>query len=71
MSHIFGVKEQKCLRGYIRENEALESQFPKLQTLSESVETLSRNRHPNLTQNEHVYTIFCRPVEIIRLLRAM
>ena len=30
-------------------------------TFSESVEPLSRNRDPNLTQNEHVYAIFCRP----------
>ena len=56
-----GVKEQKCLKGYTRRNEALESQFPKLQTFSESVETLSRNRDPNLTQNGHVYAIWCRP----------
>ena len=28
---------------------------------SESVEPLSRNCDPNMTQNEHVYTISCRP----------
>ena len=28
---------------------------------SESVEPLSRNRDPNMTQNEHVYAICCRP----------
>ena len=27
----------------------------------ESVEPLSRNRDPDMTQNEHVYTICCRP----------
>ena len=37
--------------GYRIANEALESQFSKLQTLSESVETLSRNRDPNMTKN--------------------
>ena len=42
-------------------NEALESLFQKLQTISESVEPLSRNRHPNITQNEHVCAICCRP----------
>ena len=29
--------------------------------MSESVEPLSRNRNPNMTQNEHVYAIWCRP----------
>ena len=29
LSPIFGVKEHKCLIGYTRANEALESQFPK------------------------------------------
>ena len=29
--------------------------------LSESVEPLSKNRHPNITQNEHVYAVCCRP----------
>ena len=33
---------------------------PKLLTYSESVEPLSRNRDPNMTQNEHVYAICCR-----------
>ena len=28
--------------------------------LNRLVETLSRNRATNLTQNEHVYAIFCR-----------
>ena len=37
------------------------NQFPKLQTFSELVESLLRNRDPNLTQNEHVYAICCRP----------
>ena len=32
-----------------------------MQTFLESVETLSRNRDPNLTQNEYVYAICCRP----------
>ena len=62
MSPIFGVKEQKCLvLGYSNANEALAPQFPKLLTLSESVDTLSRNRDPNVTQNEYVYAIFCPP----------
>ena len=30
------------------------------QTFSESAESLSRYRDPNLTQNEHVYEIWCR-----------
>ena len=46
---------------YRRANEALESRFPKLLRLSESVEKLSRNRDPNLNQNKHVYAVFCRP----------
>ena len=37
------------------------SQFPKLSTSSESVESLSRNRDPNMTQNEHFHVICCRP----------
>ena len=37
--------------------------FPKLQTFSQSVEPLLRNRDPNMTQNEHVYAICCRPEE--------
>ena len=45
---------------YIRGNEAPESQFPKVQTFLESVEILSRNRHPNFTQNEYIYAICCR-----------
>ena len=61
LSPIFGVKEQSCLIDYTRINEALELQFPKLQIVSESVETLSRNRDPNLTKTEHVYAICCRP----------
>ena len=52
---------KKCLIGYKRVNEALESQFPKLQTFSESVEPLSINRDPNKTQSEYVYVICCRP----------
>ena len=47
--------------GHTRAYEALESQFPKLQTVSESAETLSRNHDLKLTQIEHVYAIFCRP----------
>ena len=61
MSPIFGVKEQKCLTGYKRTNKAPESQFPKLSTLSESVEPLSRNRDPQMTTNLHVCTICLRP----------
>ena len=55
------VKEQKCLIGYIKVNEALELRFPKLDTFSESADRLSRNREPNFTQNERVYAIWCRP----------
>ena len=48
-----------CKRG----NEARESLFRKLRTLSESVEPSSRNRDPNMTKNEseHVYAICCLP----------
>ena len=46
--------------GYIRGNEALESQFPKLQTFGESVELLSRHCDPNMTQNEHGYALCFR-----------
>ena len=64
---------------YKRGNEALESHFPKLQTFSESVTPLSRNRDPNLTKNEHVDAICCRPEAAgdvisgknVKLLRAM
>ena len=57
----FGVKEQKCPTAYTIRNEALEPQFRKLSTFSESVELLSRNRDPNMAQNEHVYATCCRP----------
>ena len=43
------------------QSKALESQFPKLKTFSESAEPLSRNRDPNRIQNLHVCTICCRP----------
>ena len=39
------------------------NQLPKLKALSESAELLSRNQDPNMTQNEHVYAIFCRAEE--------
>ena len=45
----FGVKEQKCLIGYTRQN------------VNQSVEPLSRNRDANVTQNGHVYAICCQP----------
>ena len=45
LSPILGVKEQKCLTGYTKENEALQ---------------FSRNCHPNKTENKHVYEIYCR-----------
>ena len=61
LESIFGVKELKCIVGYTRINKALEQQFPKLQIFSESVEPLSRNGDPNMTKNEHVYAICCRP----------
>ena len=57
----FWAKEQKCQIGYITRNKALESLFPKLYTISKSVEPLARNSDPNMTQNEHVYVICCRP----------
>ena len=44
----FGVKKQ---------NEALESQFPKQHTCLRFGEPLSRNRHPNMTQSEQVFAI--------------
>ena len=56
-----GGKEQTCLIAYTRGNEALESQFPKLQTFSESGERLSRHRDPNLMHHKRAYAIFCRP----------
>ena len=40
--------------GYTIVNEALESHFPKLQTCSKSIEPLSRNRDPNMIQNEYL-----------------
>ena len=52
----FWVKEQNCLIGYIRGNEAHESEFPKLHAL-----TIIEKSRPELDQNEHVYAIFCRP----------
>ena len=58
------VKEQKCLTAYRRGNEVLESQSTKLNFLnffSESVEPSSRNRDQNMTKNQHVYAICCRP----------
>ena len=64
MSPIFGVKEQKCLIVCLRRNEALELQFGKLLTSSESVEPLSRNRDQNMTQNLHVCTI-CNQPEVV------
>ena len=57
----FGVEEQKCLIGCTRGNEPLELRFPKLKTVSESVEPSSRNCDPNMTQNLHVYAICCQP----------
>ena len=47
LSPIFWVNEQKCLIGYTGVNVDLES--------------VSRNRQPNTTQNEDVYAIRCRP----------
>ena len=58
---LFAVKEEKFQIVFSSGNEALESQFPTLQTFWESVESLSRNRDPNLIQNEHVYAVCCRP----------
>ena len=58
---VLGSKEQECLTDYQRGNEDLESEFPKLYNFSESVEPLSRNRDPNMTHNEYVYAICCRP----------
>ena len=51
--------EQKRVEGNTRVNAALESQFPLLWTFLESVEPLSRIRDPNMTQNGHVYAIYC------------
>ena len=36
-------------------------QYVAVLNFSESVEPSSRNRDPNMTKNEHVYVIFCRP----------
>ena len=48
---------------YQADHYALESSFPKskLLTFSKSTEPLSRNREPNMTQNEQVYAICCQP----------
>ena len=43
-----------------RQNEALELQFSKLHTFSESVERLSQIHDPSMIQNEHVHAICCR-----------
>ena len=43
----------------IEEIKPLKHSFQK-STFSESVQPLSRNRQPNMTQNEHAYTICCR-----------
>ena len=39
----------------------LNHSFQNGKRFSESVELLSRNRDPNITQNEHVYAICYRP----------
>ena len=39
----------------------LNHSFQNCKLFSESAEPLTRNCDPNLTQNEHVYAIFCRP----------
>ena len=44
----------------MRRNEALESPFPYLQTVSESGEPLSTHRDPKLTYNENLYAICSR-----------
>ena len=59
LSSIFSVEEQKCLLAYSRGNEALESQFCKLLTCSESFEPLTRNRDPNMSQDERVCAVCC------------
>ena len=60
MSPIFGVEEQKCQIAYTTENEPFASPFPNMQTLSKSVELLSRNHNPNMAKNEHGNAICCR-----------
>ena len=40
---------------------SLNHSFQNYKLFSESVESLSRNCDPNLTQNEHIYTICCGP----------
>ena len=57
LSPILGAKEQKCLIGHIRGNEALDHSFQNCKSVLESVEPLLKNRDPNITQNEHVYMI--------------
>ena len=39
----------------------MDHSFQNCLTFSESVEPLLRNCYPNMTQNERVYTICCRP----------
>ena len=50
-------RSENVLTGYKTDN----LNHPLQKAFSKSVERLSRNRNPNMTQSEHVYTICCRP----------
>ena len=56
---MFGMKKKEYLIAFAKGNEAVES-VSKTVNFSESVEPSSRNSDPNMTQNEHVYAIYCR-----------
>ena len=57
LSQIFGVKEQKCITDYTIENDALESHpFTMVENLFEIDWTLSKNRDPNMAENENEAT---------------
>ena len=61
---IFGAKEYKCPTTYANYNKTLETAFQKLSTFSKSVQALSRNRNPNMSQNQHIYAINCGRPEV-------
>ena len=67
MNPIFWVKEQKCVIGRGIQEEVIQEEmktlnhsFQSRKPFNESVKPLSRNGHPNMTQNEDVYAICCQ-----------
>ena len=61
LSPIFGVKKQNCRIVYDISNEGLELTFPRLYMFSKSIGPLSKIRNPDMTKNEHLCPICCRP----------